>query len=196
MITVLSSPKHGSGTSTAAALIAIAASNDAPTTLVDLTGDQTALFNCPAVSGDIYVNDRLTLHNAMEDTLEHQIAAVQAIDPAYHVVIDAGDARHPIIGSLPTGIVNRWVVRPCYLALRRAGTYAQRPDEIIMLSELGRSLSARDIEVILSAPVVATIDVHPEIARLVDAGLLSARPPRHVTRHLARLVRAEEVTQP
>ena len=58
MITVLSSPKPGSGTSTTAALLAIAASNDANTTLIDLCGDQPALFNCPTIDGNVYLNDR------------------------------------------------------------------------------------------------------------------------------------------
>ncbi len=196
MITVLSSPKPGSGTSTTAALLALSASTGAPTTLVDLCGDQPAIFNCGAADDPTYLNDRLTVLDASERPLRQQLEAIHAIDRDNHVVIDAGTATHPIIGQLPAGTVSRWVIRPCYLALRRAGLSAVRPDDVIMLNELGRSLTADDVRQVLGAPVVATIDVHPEIARLVDAGLLSGRPPHHVLRHLTALLCPEESTQP
>lgn len=50
MITVLSSPKPGSGTSTTVALLTLAAGNDAPTTEMDLCGDRPAIFNCAAAA--------------------------------------------------------------------------------------------------------------------------------------------------
>lgn len=196
MITVLSSPKPGSGTSTTAALLALAASNDAPTTLIDLCGDQPAIFNCTAIDGAASLNDRLEILNASERTPSQQLAAILSIDADRHVVIDAGTPRHPVIAQLPDRTVNRWVVRPCYLAVRRAGAYAVRPDEIIMLSELGRSLTADDVRQALGVPVVATIEVHPDVARLVDAGLLSGRPPRSALRHLAEMLRTDETAQP
>lgn len=193
MITVLSSPKPGSGTSTTAALLALTVSNDAPTTLVDLCGDQPTLFGCPTTSGRIDINDQLTVHNVVDDTLDLQLATVHGIEPGHHIVIDAGTATHPIIPALPADTVSRWVIRPCYLALRRALACTTRPDEVIMLDELGRALRSDDVSAVLAAPVVATIDVHPDIARLVDAGLLASRPPRHVIRSLAGLT--QESTQ-
>lgn len=192
MITVLSSPKPGSGTSTTAALLALAASNDTPTTLVDLCGDQPALLNCPVIDGDIHIDDRLTLHNATDAALDQQLAVIQAIDPGRHIVIDAGPTTHPIFEVLPARTVHYWVVRQCYLALRRAITRSERPDGVFMLAEPGRSLTANDISCALGVPVVATLDVHPDIARLVDAGLLSGRPPRHALRRLTDVLRIEE----
>lgn len=196
MITVLSSPKPGSGTSTTAALLAVTASDDAPTTLVDLCGDQPTLFNCPTTDGRIDISDRLSVHNVADNTLGEQLAIVHDIDPDRHVVIDAGHATHPIIAELPTGTVHRWVIRPCYLALRRALACGTRPDEVIVLDELGRALRTDDVTAVLAAPVVATIEVHPNIARLIDAGLLPHQPPRHIVRALTGLLRTKESTQP
>jgi hypothetical protein len=68
------------------------------------------------------------------------------------------------------------VVRPCYLALRRA-TQSPKPDSIIVVEEPGRALTTRDIESVIGAPVMTTVPIDPTIARSVDAGLLGTRLP-------------------
>jgi hypothetical protein len=68
----------------------------------------------------------------------------------------------------------------------------RRPFNVVMLTELGRALTSPDIEAVLGAPVIATIDIHPEISRAVDAGLLATRPPRRATRPLETLIRTTE----
>jgi hypothetical protein len=179
MITVLSSPKPGSGTSTTAALLALAVRHDTPTHVVDLCGDQTPLLGLagppdPAVQ----VAERLTVHDLTDATAGEQLDVIHRLAGlGEHVIVDAGAATHPIHDRLPVGTVRRWVLRPCYLALRRATACPVRPDEVILLDELGRALTARDVEAVTGARVTATIEIHPQIARAVDAGLLTGRAP-------------------
>jgi hypothetical protein len=80
---------------------------------------------------------------------------------------------------------------PCYLGLRQLVTRAERPPAgVVLLSEPGRSLTRRDVEDVVSAPVVATIGQHAAVARTIDAGLLLARlhrlPQFRELRDLAR----------
>ncbi len=69
------------------------------------------------------------------------------------------------------------VIRPCYLALRKATAVAKYATGIILLSEAGRALTKHDVEQVLGIDVVAEIPVDPAIARSVDAGLLANRMP-------------------
>ena len=50
---------------------------------------------------------------------------------------------------------------------------------VVLVTEPGRVLSARDVQAAADAPVLAEIPLDPQVARLVDAGLLTGRlPPR------------------
>ena len=69
------------------------------------------------------------------------------------------------------------VVRACYLALRRAARLERPPTGVVLIEEPGRALVARDVEVVVRAPVVARVPFDERIARTVDAGLLSTRMP-------------------
>jgi MinD-like ATPase involved in chromosome partitioning or flagellar assembly len=64
MFTILSSPKGGSGTSVAAASLAIVSSSTTRTLLVDLAGDQAAILGLPEppVGLSDWVNE-MTHHN-------------------------------------------------------------------------------------------------------------------------------------
>ena len=194
MITILSSPKPGSGVSTTAALLALAVRHDAPAHIVDLCGDQTALLGLthrPYPS--IAVAARLTVHDLTDATLGEQAAIIDRLNQLEeHVIIDAGTPAHAINDRLPAGTVRRWVLRPCYLGLRRVGDYSVRPDEVIMLDEPGRSLTAHDIAAVTSAPVTATVEIHPHIARATDAGLLCTRPPASVLTALTGLAHPQQ----
>lgn len=68
------------------------------------------------------------------------------------------------------------VVRPCYLALRRA-TQSPKPDAIVIIEEPGRALTTHDVQRLIGAPVMAKIPIDPTIARSVDSGLLATRLP-------------------
>ena len=87
-----------------------------------------------------------------------------------------------VVGSADRSLL---VVRPCFLALRRATTAPWRPDGVVLVTEVGRALGARDVEGVLGAPVVAVVEVDPAVARVVDAGLLLSRPPRILSGPLA-----------
>jgi len=76
------------------------------------------------------------------------------------------------------------VLRPCYLALRRAVRAGGRADGVVLVVEPGRALGRRDVEQVLDAPVVATVELDPSVARAVDAGLLVRRPQRGLERSL------------
>lgn len=70
------------------------------------------------------------------------------------------------------------VVRPCYVALRRARAAPVRPTGVIVVDEPGRALTGGDVEAAVEAPIVATVPLDPKVARLVDSGLLNGRLPR------------------
>ena len=63
-------------------------------------------------------------------------------------------------------------------------THPWCPRPVVLLREPQRALTAVDVELAVGAPVVATIDVDPAVARAVDAGLLVGRPPRGLDRTL------------
>ena len=95
------------------------------------------------------------------------------------------------------GDVTYMVVRPCYMALRRAVAADMKADGIVLIEEPGRALTQRDVERALGIPVVAVITFDPAIARSVDAGLLACRQPaqlrtaaRRVVEHAASLAKA------
>ena len=71
--------------------------------------------------------------------------------------------------------VSLLVVRPCYVALRRALAAPLRPSGVVLVSEPGRALGARDVEDVLGVPVRAEVTVEAAVARAVDAGLLTSR---------------------
>jgi hypothetical protein len=95
-----------------------------------------------------------------------------------------GDLRAAVRGAASSTVL---VTRACYLALRRALRHDARPDGVVLVREQGRALDAGDVARVLHAPVVAKLDVDPAIARLVDAGLLAAKPPWGLTRALRRV---------
>ena len=76
------------------------------------------------------------------------------------------------------------VVRPCFLALRRAVRAPLRPTGVVLVEEAGRALVSADVEDALSVPVQAVVSVTAQVARAVDAGLLASRLPRTLEREL------------
>lgn len=109
----------------------------------------------------------------------------------------AAEARPVIVdcGTDPTGVAltvaaaahrSILVIRPCYLALRRAMAMPFRPSEVVLVVEPGRALGRADIEDVLGVPVRAELALDPAVARAVDAGLLGTRLPRSLERGLRR----------
>lgn len=76
------------------------------------------------------------------------------------------------------------VLRPCYLALRRAASdeLVRTASGIVVVEEQGRALGMREVADVLGVPVLATVSVRAAIARVVDAGVLVARLPDGLAR--------------
>lgn len=101
------------------------------------------------------------------------------------VVVDCGRARSgPALAVAAAADQSLLVIRPCYLAVRRALAAPIRPSGVIVVRELNRSLSSRDIEDVLGVPVRVEIAYDPAVARAVDAGLLGRRMPKGLERSL------------
>ncbi len=201
MYTVCWSPKGGSGTTVVASTIALR--HQGPHTLVDLAGDLPAVLGLD--DGDRGIRDALA--DDINSTELHRLAtpiseqhslirrgnAVAVPPQGWHecalhfartgsYTIDAGTVTSP--DDIPMPLLQYAdqrliVLRPCYLALRRARLTSHfNPDGIILIDEPGRALSAHDVANCLDTPVIAQIPYDPRVARAVDAGLLSVRPPR------------------
>jgi hypothetical protein len=116
------------------------------------------------------------------------LAAALAAD-ARPVVADCATARDGAALTVAAGAtVSLLVIRPCYLALRRALDAPLRPAAVVLVEEPGRALGRADVEDVLGVPVRAVVRVDPAIARAVDAGLLAGRMPRLLERALLPLL--------
>jgi hypothetical protein len=144
---------------------------------------------------EVPVRPRLALLSRGSRTLGSSrsapFAALLAADPR-SVVVDAGliTGATPDEGAALVGAVashadhSLLVLRPCYLALRRAALAPIRPTGVVLVAETGRALTAADVEEVLGVPVQATVSVTAQVARAVDAGLLASRLPRTLEREL------------
>lgn len=101
------------------------------------------------------------------------------------VVVDCGSVGGPFTWTVAgAASLSLLVMRPCYLALRRALAAPIRPSGVVLVSEPGRSLTAEEIEDVLGVPVRAEVPWNDGVARAVDAGLLAGRLPRTLARSL------------
>lgn len=209
------SVKGGSGTTVVAASLALVLSQHRPTVLLDLAGDAPAALGLPEPSGP-GVTDWLAsptadaaslLRLAVPASESLQVLPVGSglpVEPArwgalatalaeseVSVVIDAGSGTPP--PALFAAVSQRLLVtRPCYLALRRAVAQSSGASVgatgIVLVTEPGRALHARDVERALGVPVVAEVPTDPVVARAVDAGLLAARLPRSLVGTIGALL--------
>lgn len=97
------------------------------------------------------------------------------VDPVARTIIDAADR-------------SLLVTRACYLAMRHAARVPCRPDGVVLVAESGRSLGRADVASVVGAPVMAELGIEPQLARIVDAGLLCSRLPRGVERSMLELI--------
>lgn len=101
------------------------------------------------------------------------------------VVVDCGPPGLPFGNAVAAAAgLSLLVLRPCYLALRRAAQSEMRPSGVVLISEPGRSLGPTEVSDVLGVPVRAEVPFDPAVARVVDAGLLSTRVPRCIERAL------------
>lgn len=199
------SPKGGSGTSVATIGLALAAHRPhlaRATVVVDLAGDLPAIVGLEdppvglaewfAEPSAFELEDLLTASPAGLSILPRGSCALPdsrsgawskfALELASWssrdrtVIIDAG--RRPAPQDLHRNIDRSYiVVRPCYLALRRARGVAKDHHGVLVVDEHDRVLTTSDIGSVLDAPVVAVIPMTRDIARRVDAGIIDVRPP-------------------
>lgn len=107
-----------------------------------------------------------------------ELATILAdMDYDHEIVVDAGTAgvQDELVEALASEGRSFLVIRPCYLALRKAVLAETKATGVIVLAETGRALSSDDVGHALNIPVIATVPVDPAIARSVDAGLLVHR---------------------
>ncbi len=89
-----------------------------------------------------------------------------------------------------------WIfLRACYLSLHKISGFSMRPDAIVLLKEVNRSLSSLDVSEIIGAPIALNIAADPLVMRAVDSGLLSSRLPRRLERLLAAQINSEQVNE-
>lgn len=196
MLTCCWSTKGGSGTTVVAAALALSS----PALAVDLAGDLPAVLGLPEPAGP-GVFDWLSAPDDVGpealDRIEVAATATLGVLPTgqglprpgrwaelaralsgsgRNTVVDAG--RWPVATELLAAADRSLlVVRPCYLALRRAAAVPVRPTGVVLVTEEGRALGRRDVEQVLGVPVVAEVPAVPAVARAVDAGLLAGRVP-------------------
>jgi hypothetical protein len=212
------SPKGGSGTTVVACALAAVLSRSHPggCLLADLSGDAAAVLGVPDPTGpglaewlragpdvgsgalarlevDAGPGLRLLPWKAAADQSagagrgDALVAALSA--DARPVVADCGSGVSGAGLALAAGAsVSLLVLRPCYLAVRRALAAPVRPSGVVLVVEPGRSLGRRDVEDVLGVPVQAEVALDEAVARAVDAGLLARRLPRSLERALRPMV--------
>ncbi|MEO5680684.1 MAG: hypothetical protein ABIS47_13560 [Acidimicrobiales bacterium] len=201
------SSKGGSGTTVvAAALATLLAAEGGSAVLADLAGDQPAALGLPepdhgltgwrdgddlgalelATGPGLALLARgagdlpLGLGPALAGHLARRAAVVDA-----GVIGGGGGPGGAAAVELALGATaSLLVLRPCFLALRRAVVAPLRPSGVVLVDEADRVLGPSDVEAALGVPVVAVVPWDPAVARRVDAGLLGSSLPRGLARAL------------
>lgn len=201
MLIVCRSVKGGAGTSVVAAALASLSSRTTSTLLVDLAGDQPAIFGAVTpvagladwlqsphsdslVATAIDIDDHLRILPTGDSTLPHPDSSAWT-ELTRHlversrtttVIVDIGCSVAPpaLIDAADRVLL---VVRPCYLTLRRAVTLGDLADSVVVVDEEHRALRPRDVESVLGLPVVAVVKTNSMVSRRVDAGILHGRLP-------------------
>lgn len=212
MLVACWSVKGGSGTTTVAAALALllARSSPAGALLVDLGGDVPALLGVPepvgpgvadwlAAHGDDDALDRLVvdvgaglgvLPSGTPAALAEAGSAggerlVAALARRAATVLDCGPPGSAVgTAAAASAPVSLLVLRPCFLALRRAVDAPVRPSRVVLVDEPGHLLRARDVRAALGVPIGATVPWDPAVLRRIDGGLLGRGLPRVLERAL------------
>jgi hypothetical protein len=201
MIVVCRSVKGGSGTTvTSAALgLLLATRYRGGGFIVDLNGDLPAALGLvePSTDSPHDVNASLQLlpRSGTRSTVPHVVnwaaLANEVAQLNAPVVVDAGtlNVGRELLDVATTSLL---IIRPCYLALRRASHVMYRDDfradGVVVVKEEGRALTPKDVSAVLRLPVRGIVDIDPAVARAVDAGLLSNRIPGSLSTSLTPLV--------
>lgn len=216
MLVVCWAVKGGVGTSVTAAGLALATASAGPdpgALVVDVGGDQPALFGAAGpgglglaewlhagvdVPGDALSRLEISaapgvgivprghgpLPSERSPALEEQLAA-----EARPVVVDlATDAGTELgRGLIEAADRSYLVVRACPLALPGLAELPAEPTGVIVVRHRRRTVRWQDIADASGAPVVAEPEIDPAVAAAVDAGLAARSLPRRFLRVLGDL---------
>ncbi|MGQ0743456.1 MAG: hypothetical protein ACT4OS_03780 [Acidimicrobiales bacterium] len=208
------SSKGGSGTTVVATSLALLAARTRSTVLVDLSGDCPAVLGLSdpdlgvqdwlaagpqsppdrlaSLEIDTPGNLRLLPRGRASGGAPAPLARLAGLADALAsddraVVVDCGlldcAAAVTVAEAATTGFL---VLRPCYLALRRALALPITATAAILVTDPSRVLRTADVSEVLGVPVWAEVALDPAVARAVDAGILASRMPRGLERSLAR----------
>lgn len=212
MLVACWSVKGGSGTTVVSAALglALARSSPAGVVLADLGGDLPAALGLPEPTGPGLSEWLAAGDGVPPDALDRITVAAgdgmgllprgsgplaaaggerlaASLARGRPVVVDCGSPGEAVGTAVAAAAtLSLLVLRPCYLAVRRALAAPIRPSGLILVTEPRRSLSRRDVEEVLGVPVRAEVAWEPGVARCVDAGLLGRRVPRSLERSLRR----------
>ncbi|HEV8626029.1 MAG TPA: hypothetical protein VG034_16370 [Acidimicrobiia bacterium] len=214
MLLALWSPKGGSGTSVVAAALALVSAGLGETRLADLGGDQPAILGLSPLTSVATLVDWLAAGPSaptewLDDMTvpvipglsllpggpaaraaspEAGAALAVALRDSGAAVVDLGSGGDEFDGAgravVDVADSALMVLRPCYLALRRAVADPRLASSAgaILVEEPGRALDADDVSAVVGVPVVGRFPVRAEIARAVDAGVLRDRLPAALAR--------------
>jgi hypothetical protein len=199
--------KGGSGTTVVACALAVSSPRTESSTLVDLGGDCATALGLDEPTGPgvaewlasstagpaelarlaVTIRDEVQLipRGAAHPPDDQWARLAAALSGLESVIIDAGTGcpPPPLCEAAQQSLL---VIRPCFIAIRRAQQLTIRPTGIVLVDEPGRALTSRDLEYALGVPVVAEVHLDPAVARAVDAGLLLARLPKSLMVSLRR----------
>jgi hypothetical protein len=211
VLTACWSSKGGVGTTVVAAALAIAHAGRHPggALLVDLAGDVPAVLGLPPVvaAGPGVADWLAAAPDVLPDALPRLEVPVPglalAVLPQGEVPVDpgglgllasvlAGDQRAVVVdcGRSPSAALldaadrSLLVLRPDYVAVARASKVVRPPTGVVLVVDGDRAIRRADVEAVLGVPVVAEVRTSDEVARAVDAGVLTRRLPRTLARAL------------
>lgn len=213
MLVACWSAKGGSGTTVVSAALALILARSSPSGALaaDLAGDLPAALGVadpsgPGLAGWLAAGDDVPVDalGRLEVPAASGLALLASGDQPLPLAPGRGDVLATLLGTDPRPVVadcgsepagpalavaagatvSLLVLRPCYLAIRRALRAPVRPTGVVLITEPQRALGRGDVEEVLGVPVRAEIPLDPSVARAVDAGLLAARLPRGLARGL------------
>jgi MinD-like ATPase involved in chromosome partitioning or flagellar assembly len=215
MLVACWSVKGGSGTTVVSAALGVAlAAAGHEAVLADLAGDLPAALGAPEPDGpgladwlaagtdvppdalrrlEVAVAPRLALIPSggplpSAPARAEDLAALLATDGRV-VVADCGSSPCDTTVAVAAGAgLSLLVLRPCYLALRRALQAPLEASAVILVGEPQRALQQADVEDVLGLQVRAAVPWRPAVATAVDAGLLGRRLPAPLERALRPVV--------
>lgn len=169
----LISAKGGQGVTTTAILLANAFVNQGQKVLL-VDREDGELYSM--VNQTLRIEDRGIYSVSSDDRLYLTVCELDQIEIdgfGFDVVISDGFDPSQTFPETENIIVTQ----PCYIALNRLvrSGYDKIAKGVIIVRPANRVLTDRDVASVANVPLIATIEMSPEVARASDAGILSTR---------------------